>query len=100
MTHFGRKRSLGLRALFKKYFQQENVLPWKKWFFCNLVEKNHFFQNKTPYNRTIMDTDNDLENALNAQSLDNPNYWNEDIWKELTNLLYKKRNKNPLTTLQ
>ncbi|WP_321479380.1 hypothetical protein [uncultured Bacteroides sp.] len=33
-----------------------------------------------------MDTDNDLENVLNAQSLDNPNYWNEDIWKELTSL--------------
>ncbi len=33
-----------------------------------------------------MDTDNDLENILNAQSLDNPDYWNEDNWKELASL--------------
>lgn len=33
-----------------------------------------------------MNTDNDLENVLNAQSLDDPDYWNGDIWEELASL--------------
>lgn len=33
-----------------------------------------------------MNTDNDLENILNAESLDDPDYWNGDIWEELASL--------------